>query len=288
LGSEGIFGVIVEATVRVRRIPSVSDFRGVMFRDFAGGLSALRALKTARLPMSMARLSDAEETALSLTLSQDPERSVDPKGLFLGGIRALGYGSERCVMLCGMEGDDRAFVSAQMLRAQAICVSHGGLPLGQGPGRKWRAERFRTPYLRDVLLDHSVAIDTMETSFEWRDLERGHHSVVAALEAAAKQHAGAGIAMGHVSHSYPDGACVYFIVIYPLDTAQPIVQWRNIKHAATEAIVQAGGTVSHHHGVGIDHAPWLPRENGELGMQSVAAIKAALDPEGIMNPGKIL
>ena len=94
--------------------------------------------------------------------------------------------------------------------------------------------------------------------------------------------------MGHLSHSYLDGACVYFVTLYPMDARDPVTQWRHIKHAATDAIVSAGGTLSHHHGVGSDHAAWLARENGPLGMQSLGALKSTLDPDGIMNPGKLL
>jgi len=288
LGSEGTLGVIVEATLRIREKPAVQDVRGMLFRDFEGGVSAIRALMDSGLPMTMMRLSDAEETELSLLLKRDPGRSFDPTTVFLNGVRALGYAERRSVMLFAIEGSELRRVSAQMLRAQALCVRHGGLPLGKGPGSSWKKERFKTPYLRDFLLDEGVAIDTMETAFSWRDLGAGHERVLSALRAATLTHAGAGIAMGHVSHSYPDGACVYFIVIYPLAPRDRLLQWQAIKRAATDAIVEAGGTVSHHHGVGTDHAPWLLREKGEVGMLSLHALKGALDPEGVMNPGKLV
>jgi alkyldihydroxyacetonephosphate synthase len=94
--------------------------------------------------------------------------------------------------------------------------------------------------------------------------------------------------LGHLSHSYPDGACVYFIVIYPVRSGDAWSQWREIKRAITDAIVDAGGTVSHHHGIGTDHAPWLTREKGVLGVDAIKALKQAFDPEGMMNPGKVL
>jgi alkyldihydroxyacetonephosphate synthase len=167
-------------------------------------------------------------------------------------------------------------------------VRRGGLPLGRSPGEKWARERFRSPNHPDFHHDHGVVIDTMETAFEWRALEAGHDAVVAAMRAAAEAHAGAGLAMGHLSHSYDDGACLYFVLLYPMDDARPIEQWRAIKAATTDAIVAAGGTVSHHHGVGVDHAGWLPKEKGELGVDVLRAVKARLDPAGLMNPGKVL
>jgi alkyldihydroxyacetonephosphate synthase len=287
LGSEGTLGVIVEATLRISHKPLVQDVRGMLFRDFASGVRTIRAFREAGLPMAMARLSDARETELSLLLRHDPDKRFDAGQLLFSATEKVGYAEDRALMLFGMEGDERTRVAARMLHAQAIGVGEGGLPLGKSPGKSWKKERFRTPYLRDFLLDQGVAIDTMETAFPWATLKAGHASVVKKLEAAAREHAGGGLGMGHVSHSYHDGACVYFIVIYPLRGDQ-LAQWTHIKRAATQAIVDAGGTLSHHHGVGTDHAAWLPAEKGPVGMQVLRALKQELDPDGIMNPGKML
>jgi alkyldihydroxyacetonephosphate synthase len=167
-------------------------------------------------------------------------------------------------------------------------VRAGGLPLGTAPGKSWRRDRFRTPYLRDWLLDHGVAADTMETSLPWSRLEAGHASIVRALRDAAETHAGGGLSMAHLSHGYPDGACLYFTVIYPIDAGRDLEQWSAVKRDATEAILAAGGTLSHHHGVGVDHQPWLARERGALGVEALRAVKRAVDPKGLMNPGKLL
>jgi alkyldihydroxyacetonephosphate synthase len=288
LGSEGTLGVIVEATLRIREKMAVQDVRGMLFRDFSSGVRTIRAWARAGLPMMMMRLSDAQETDLSLMLRHDPDKRFDAGATLLDATKSVGYGENRALMLFGIEGDERARLSAQMLRAQAIGVLNGGLPLGKGPGASWKKERFRTPYLRDFMLDHGVAIDTMETAFEWSKLEEGHSHVLEAMRAATKRHAGGGLAMGHVSHSYPDGACVYFVVIYPVRAVDALNQWREIKRAITDAIVDAGGTVSHHHGVGTDHAPWLPREKGPLGVAAIQALRNTFDPEGMMNPGKLV
>jgi alkyldihydroxyacetonephosphate synthase len=287
LGSEGTLGVIIEATVRIRERMGSQDVRGMLFRDFASGIRTIRAWAAAGLPMMMMRLSDARETELSLLLRHDPAKRGGTEGRFLDATKSVGYGEERAMMLFGIEGDDRTRLATQMLRAQAIGIFNGGLPLGKGPGASWKKERFRTPYLRDFLLDHGVAIDTMETAFEWSKLEEGHTRVLAAIRAATERHAGGGLAMGHVSHSYPDGACVYFIVLYPVRPSDALNQWREIKRVTTDAIVAAGGTLSHHHGVGTDHVPWLAREKGALGVEAIKALKHTFDPEGIMNPGKL-
>jgi alkyldihydroxyacetonephosphate synthase len=288
LGSEGTLGVIVEATVRIRPKMALQDVRGMLFRDFASGIRTIRAWVAAGLPMMMMRLSDAQETDLSLMLRHDPDKRFDAGATLLGATKSVGYGDNRALMLFGIEGDERARLSAHMLRAQAIGVLNGGLPLGKGPGTSWKKERFRTPYLRDFLLDQGVAIDTMETAFEWSRLEEGHTRVLEAMRAATQRHAGGGLALGHVSHSYPDGACVYFIVIYAVRSSDAYNQWREIKRAITDAIVDSGGTVSHHHGIGTDHAPWLLREKGDLGIAAIQALRRTLDPEGMMNPGKLV
>jgi alkyldihydroxyacetonephosphate synthase len=288
LGSEGTLGVIVEATVRVRPKPHVQDIRGMLFRDLSAGIRAIRAFSGAGLPMTMMRLSDAQETELSLLLREDPARSFDASALFLNAMRRFGYREQRALLLFGVEGDSHGEVALSMHKAHALGIAQGGLPLGSGPGESWKKDRFRNPYLRDLLLDQGAAIDTLETAFEWSRLEFGHRQVIEALKRAAQEEAGGGFAMGHISHSYADGACVYFIVIYPVASVDPLGQWRRIKRAATSAIVAAGGTLSHHHGIGIDHAPWLAEEHGALGMAALRALKGTLDPASIMNPGKLL
>ena len=288
LGSEGVLGVIVEATVRVRACAARSDERGMLFRSFTAGVAAVREAARAEIPVAMMRLSDGAETELSLLLRHDPARRIDLTATALSLAERLGYGTGRCALLYGAESSDARHVAATMRRARNLLVRSGGLPLGRAPGRSWRRERFRTPYLRDWLLDHGVAVDTMETALPWARLEAGHDAIVRALRGAAETHAGAGLAMSHLSHSYLDGACLYFTILYPIEIGREIEQWSAIKHDATEAIVAAGGTISHHHGVGIDHRPWMVREKGALGVEALRAVKRAVDPSGVMNPGKLL
>jgi len=288
LGSEGALGVIVEATVRVRPAPRASEIRALLFRDFAGGLAAARELHGEDVGLGMVRLSDPAETELSLLLRRDPARRVDVAAGALALAARAGWGRGRCTLLYGAEGSDAGAVHRALRRARAIGWRHGGLPLGGAPGRAWRRERFRTPYLRDWLLDHGVAVDTMETAFPWSRVARGHRSVTDALHGALGAHAGAGLAMAHLSHGYPDGACLYFTALWAVDESRPLEQWAAIKRDVTDAIVAAGGTLSHHHGVGVDHAAWLARERGSLALAALRAAKAALDPRGVMNPGKLL
>jgi alkyldihydroxyacetonephosphate synthase len=285
LGSEGTLGVIVEATLRVRRRPAASEVRGLLLRSFADGLALVREACRSELPLSLVRLSDAPETELSLLLRRDPARRLDPSALALVLAARLGFGPGRCVLLYGAEGEPREVRRA--LSGLRRLAGGRALPLGRGPGRAWQRDRFRTPYLRDWLLDHGVAVDTLETAFPWRAVAAGHERIARALRAALERHAGTGLVLAHLSHAYPDGACLYFTVLYPLDAASAVPQWQAIKGDATEAVLAAGGTLSHHHGIGSDHAPWLEREKGRLGVAALRAVRAALDPKGLMNPGKL-
>lgn len=288
LGSEGVLGVIVEATLRTAPAPSAHDDRGMLFRRFADGVQGVRAVVQAGLGLSMLRLSDASETGLGQVLRRHPGRRVDPAEVVLGLAARAGYAGERCALVYGAEGDGSREVASRLRAARSLLRAHGGLPLGRAPGRSWRRDRFRTPYLRDWLLDHGVAVDTFETAIPWAHLETAHDAILRAVRRALERHAGAGLAMAHLSHSYVDGACLYFTFLYPLDAGSALAQWQELKREATEAVLAAGGTLSHHHGVGRDHAPWLEREKGALGMRVLRAAKQALDPKGVMNPGKLV
>jgi alkyldihydroxyacetonephosphate synthase len=288
LGSEGTLGVIVEATLRTSPLPVVHDERGMLFRSFAESVAGLRDVVQGGIALSLLRASDATETELAQVLRRDPARRLDLVAGALGVASRAGYGPGRCVVLYGADGVTKREASCRVGDARARLRAHGGLPLGRAPGRAWRRERFRTPYLRDWLLDAGVAVDTLETSVPWSSVERTHAAVIRALEDALRAHAGAGLAMGHLSHSYRDGACLYFTILYPIDSARDLAQWSAIKREATDAVLAQGGTLSHHHGVGVDHASWMTLEKGVLGMRALRALKQAVDPSGMMNPGKLL
>ncbi|HVP27692.1 MAG TPA: FAD-binding oxidoreductase [Myxococcota bacterium] len=293
LGSEGALGVIVEATLRTARLPASRIERGMLFRSFADGVAAVRELVQAGLPVSLVRLSDESETELFELLRRKPGsrtgRTLDPGAVVLGAAARLGYApGRRTTLLYGVEAASAREASFAAWRVRRVLRRHGGLPLGRAPGRSWRRDRFRTPYLRDWLLDHGVAVDTLETALPWSLLEGGRDAILLALRRALASHAGGGLAMAHLSHSYPDGASLYFTLLYPLDETDAVAQWRAIKRAASDAVVAAGGTISHHHGVGVDHAPWLEGEKGRLGLAALRAVKRVLDPAGLMNPGKLL
>jgi alkyldihydroxyacetonephosphate synthase len=166
----------------------------------------------------------------------------------------------------------RAIATRLLRQADAMAA-------GRGPGEAWAATRFAGPHLRDDLLDRGVLVETLETATSWSNLERVYEAVRGALAGT--------LCSCHVSHLYPTGASLYFTALARQD-ADPAAQWRTLKAAATDAIVAAGGTITHHHAVGRDHAPWLPAEAGDLGVELLRAVKERCDPAGVMNPGVLL
>jgi alkyldihydroxyacetonephosphate synthase len=160
----------------------------------------------------------------------------------------------------------------------------GGVPLGYGPGTEWARGRFAAPYLRDALLDVGVLVETLETATWWSRVADLHAAVSAALTAALGDPA---LVLCHVSHVYETGCSLYFTVAAPQGD-DPVARWRTAKAAASDAIAAAGATITHHHAVGSDHRPWLAAEIGDLGVSVLRAVKADLDPTGVLNPGILL
>jgi alkyldihydroxyacetonephosphate synthase len=261
IGSEGTLGVITRIALRVRPLPDAAHHEGWALATFAEGVEALRRLAREGIAPDVARLSDEEETRL---------------GLALAGTGRLGQAliGGRCLLVLGWEGRTR-----RRLAVARRLLRWGAVPLGSAPGRAWAASRFAGPHLRDDLLDRGVLVETLETATSWSNLTHLHDAVRGAL---AGTHAGC-----HVSHLYPTGASLYFTVLARQDD-DPAAQWHALKARATDAIAAAGGTLSHHHGIGAEHAPWLEAEAGAFGLALLRAVKAHADPAGIMNPGKLL
>lgn len=189
--------------------------------------------------------------------------------------------------ILGFEGE-REEVGARRARARRIVRRQGGVPVGRSPGNAWLASRFAAPYLRDELLTQGVMVETLETATTWSNVTVLHARVGGAIEQALRTAGTPGLVMCHVSHLYETGASLYFTFLAPQSEGEEIEQWRVVKQAACEAIVQGGGTITHHHAVGRDHASWMEREIGEEGVRALLSLKADMDPAGIMNPGKLL
>jgi alkyldihydroxyacetonephosphate synthase len=267
LGSEGVFGVITEVTVRVRPRPETTLDQAWAFTGLAPGLAALRELSQSGEAMpTVVRLSDETETAiLGLT----------------GGPKVAG-----CLAVTSYEGT-AAGTAARRAAAATVLRGHGGQELGAAPVAAWRESRFAAPRLRDALLGAGVLAETLETATSWANLTRLHEAVTAALAGQLTAAATPPVLTCHVSHVYPSGASLYYTVV-AAQSADPIAQWTAAKTAASDAITAHGGTITHHHAVGTDHLPWMRAEVGDLGVEVLRAVKAALDPAGVLNPGKLI
>jgi len=283
VGSEGVLGVITAATLRVRPAPRERRFEAWMLRGFPEGAEALRGLEQAGIAPDVVRLSDEVETLLTLeaagarTLRQRAGRAY---------VRARGY-TGGCLAIFGWEGEPALVMRRRAQLARAL-RSAGGISLGTGAGRAWERERFNGPYLRDALLDNCIMIETLETATRWSNLIDLYGAVGQAIRGALEARGTPPLVMCHISHLYPNGASLYFSFFATQQEGDELEQWRAAKSAATDAIVAAGGTITHHHAVGRDHAAWLEREIGPLGVETIRAAKERLDPAGIMNPGKLL
>ena len=283
VGSEGTLGVIEELTLRVRPAPRERVYEGVFFADFAAGVEALRELAQQRACPDVARLSDESETRMSLALAG----AGGVKGrLGRAYIGLRGYG-EGCLAILGFEGEAQE-VAARRKRALELARRGGGLAVGRSPGEAWRKGRFSAPYLRDELLTQGVMVETLETATRWSNVRALHRAVATAIVDALAAEGTPGLVMCHVSHLYETGASLYFTFIARQREGAELEQWAAVKRAASEAIVAGGGTITHHHAVGRDHAPWLADEVGREGIAALRALKGELDPAAIMNPGKLL
>ena len=289
-GSEGLFGVIVEATIRIHPLPAAQHHTGFLFRDFATGVEAVRAMAQSPHPPAMLRLSDEKATQFLLRFRKKPDETVSQSQAMLKKLLAWQGYSEPALLLLGVEGS-AAEVLAARTQLTARCVGAGAFPLGNRAGASWSKSRYSTPYLRDALLERGVAVETLETATTWAKLMPLYHAVRAALERSIDSQLSDGMrgyVMTHISHVYPDGASLYFTFSFPQLLGREAEQYSQIKAAACETIIAQGATLSHHHGLGADHAPWMTREKGEVGQQILAAIKDRLDPEHVLNPGKWL
>ena len=291
IGSEGFLGGITEATMRIRPVPDVIDYRGLIFRNFAAGISAIREMMQQGLVPTCIRLSDRAETALANAFRRTtgPKWKREGEDFVLKLLARRGYSfDDGAFMILGLEGDrdEVEYLRSGILR---LCHNLGGFHLGTSPGRQWYESRHDTAYFREQLINWGVMVDTLETASTWGNLLRLYGEVRSALRSSLEGETGGGLITCHVSHAYREGASLYYTFFAPMASeGMEEAQWDEAKRAASEAIMKYGGTISHHHGVGYEHASWMRNEIGEVSLGAIRAVKKAMDPDDIMNPGKLL
>ena len=286
LGSEGRIGVLTEASVRVTRAPAAERFVGVFFPDWASGLAAVRRLAQAKLGLSMLRLANPAETFTTLRMAGHADAIA-----WLERYLALrGAGEGKCLLFAGFTGAGAGAVRAMQRAAAAIWREHGGVSTGTVLGKKWEARRFAGVYLRNALWDAGYAVDTMETACDWPRVDAMVQALEGAGRAALALHGERTHCYTHLSHVYAQGSSVYSTFVYRIgpDYDSALARWQSLKTAVGDAIVAQGGTITHQHGVGKDHARWLAAEKGATGMSAIAAMVREFDPHGVMARGNLL
>jgi alkyldihydroxyacetonephosphate synthase len=290
LGSEGRLGVITEATVHVRRVPEKRVILGYLFPTWADGLAAMQAIAASEAAPSVTRVSDAKETAFSFVTRKTPTALDRVKSTALTTYlrRRRGFETDAmCLSFIGYEGSER-HVAAERKAVGRIVGRHGGLCIGASPGELYDQKKFDTPYIRDYLLDRGTLADVSETSAPWSRLAGVYDAVIASAHGAFDELGVRGYIMCHLSHSYHSGACLYFtFAMVPTGAGDGLAQYVVVKTAIQQAFMDAGGTLSHHHAVGTEHAQWLEDDISAPGVAMLQALFRGVDPGRNLNPGKI-
>ena len=271
LGSEGALGIITSVTVKVHPIPASTEHRSWWFPTFAAGSAAFRELAVDAGRPTVMRLSDEAETGVNSALALGDNGDAPTGG---------------CIAVATFDGVP-AETAARAAAADATVLRAGGTVVDPEHARRWEHGRFDSPYLRDALLDAGAVAETLETATSWADLDRVRGEVVAALVDSLTASGTPPLVMCHISHVYATGASLYFTVVCAA-AGDPAAQWTRAKEAATTAMATAGATITHHHAVGRDHRPWMAEEVGSVGVAMLRAMKSAVDPAGVLNPGKLI
>jgi len=290
LGSEGRLGIITEATVQVHRLPAKRVVLGYFFPSFDAGVTAMREIAESEAAPIITRVSDARETRFSFATRR---ASHGLSGLVSAGLKrylsARGWDLDQmCLSFIGYEGSP-LHVANQKAAVAAVVKRNGGIGVGTGPGTLYDQKKFDTPYIRDFLLDRGALADVSETATSWSRLLPLYRAVVADAEKAFAAVGVQGWIMCHLSHSYHSGACLYFTFAFaPAPGTEPVPQYDTVKSAVQQAFLDNGGTLSHHHAVGREHARWLAEDISPAGAEVLAALFAGVDPGRNLNPGAIL
>lgn len=271
-GSEGILGIITSAWVRLQNIPTYKKTVTVNFPSFEAGAAGARALAQSGLNPANARLIDAMEA-------------------FNNG---LGNG-QSAVLIVGFESHQRD-VTHWMQEALALCKKEGGswdeerlnVTTRSEKGDAWKNSFLLAPYLRDECMKLGLVVDTFETAITWDQYPTFYKNVKSAAQKAVNMHCGIGTVTCRFTHIYPDGPAPYFTIIAKGKKGKQLEQWDLIKNEVSQAIIDNGGTITHHHAVGKDHRPFYTQQHTPLFGDMLAAAKSTVDPAWVLNPGVLL
>ncbi len=289
LGSEGRLGIITEATVNVHRLPPVREIQAYFFPTYDAGLEAMTELAASDAAPSITRVMDANETQFSMA---NGKKSTRVSHLMSRAIQEVmtrkGWDLEKIALgFVGYEGTP-VHVRYEKSLVGKIISRNGGMSVGKGPGALYDQKKYDIPYIRDFLLDRGIPADVSETATPWRLLKQIHDKTVAAAYKAMDEAGVQGFVMCHLSHSYHSGACQYFTFAINDSTEHNMESYDRVKRAIQQSFMDNGGTVSHHHGVGEEHSPWLDQDISPAGVFIQRKLFEGVDPEHRFNPGKII
>lgn len=279
IGSEGVLGIVTEATVQLARRPKVEHQESWALRDTEAGFAAFRDLAQELgqgIMPDVSRLSDGAET--TTVMAQAGVVGLSGMGV----LRARGW-REPALAVFQLEDGDTSALRFRRRRLAAVLKRHGAARMPDSIAEHWMSHRFRGPYQRDHLMDRGVFVETVETATTWDNLQHLYTSVRSAVSEAL----GKGWVQCHISHLGDGGASLYYTFM-ATGEGDALGQWERVKTAASNAMIDAGGTITHHHAVGTDHRPWIGTEIGDGGIRILRAVKAELDPTGVLNPGKLI
>jgi alkyldihydroxyacetonephosphate synthase len=286
LGSEGRLGIITKVTVKISQLPEQDDFYGYFFPSWQAAREAARELAGSGADFSMVRLSNPQETQTHLALA-DREQEV---ALLQGYLRLRGISEESaCMCLVGFTGS-RSRVRVARHESSSLFRRHKGVAVGRAIGKVWKKNRFRAAYLRNTLWEHGYAVDTLETAVNWENVTQAVETIEGSLRQAVARWDERAHVFSHLSAVYPTGSSVYTTTVFRLSDSpeETFERWRVLKRLASDAVVKAGGTISHQHGVGTDHREYVAAEKGKAGIDATRRLFSTLDPDARMNPGKLL
>jgi alkyldihydroxyacetonephosphate synthase len=272
-GSEGSFGILVEVTMKVfRYMPETRQRFSFIFPSFDAAVNATREVSQGEFGMPSAfRISDEEETDVGLKLYGVEGTVIDTM------MQARGYRpGERCLMI-GMADGEKGFAKNVKKNVSRICKANGAMSLTGYATKKWEHGRYLDPYMREDLQDYGVVIDTLESGVTWSNIHRLHQEVRKVVKSRPQT-----VCMVHASHFYPQGTNLYFIFIAKI---RDLAEYKEFQDKIIDAIVEKGGSCSHHHGVGKMLGPWMEKHLGPEQMDILRALKRHFDPNNIMNPG---
>ncbi|UOG28994.1 FAD-binding oxidoreductase [Leptospira noguchii] len=285
-GSEGLLGIITEATIKVHKLPETRKYFGILFPNFESGVNFIREVNHREIPTSMIRLSDQNETRLYQTLGTLGKKNTPIRWL-KNRIQNIilkwnSLGRDKCVVLLGLDGA-QGEVSRNFSRIKSILRKHRGLYVGTHLGEQWIHSRYNMPFLRNHLMENGIGVDTMETSTTYDRVLKLYKEGIDSLRNSIP----GSISMCHISHSYHEGACLYFTILFPMDEKKPAEQWFKMKRSVSETFFLNGTPISHHHGVGFDHKVWYEKATSKPALQGLKMFKKEIDPKEILNPGKV-